>query len=141
MSESGTNILPTASSSPNKAVTPGSAPGNSKNPRHKDGRLLHIFIYVCILKSSCDTAATRKKTANLKKHGLDFDDARDVIESTQTAAFEDKRFDYGEARYLTLGLLHGEVVIIATAETDKTIRIISMRKAGKYEQKIYYENC
>ena len=50
------------------------------------------------------------------------------------------RFDYGEARYLTLGLLHGVVVIIATAETDKTIRIISMRKADKHEQKIYYEN-
>jgi uncharacterized DUF497 family protein len=36
--------------------------------------------------------------------------------------------------------LHGVVVIIATAETDKTIRIISMRKADKNEQKIYCEN-
>lgn len=82
----------------------------------------------------------QKKAANLKKHGLDFDDARGVIESAQTVTFEDKRFDYGETRYLTLGLLHGEVVIIATAETDKTIRIISMRKADRNEQKIYYEN-
>ncbi|MBA0916594.1 MAG: BrnT family toxin, partial [Nitrosospira sp.] len=46
--------------------------------------------------------------------------------------------DYGESRYLTLGLLHGKVTIIATAETDKTIRIISMRKADKNEQRIYY---
>ncbi len=82
----------------------------------------------------------QKKASNLKKHGLDFDDARRVIESAQAVTFEDKRFDYGEARYLTLGLLHGEVVIIATAETDKTIRIISMRKADKNEQKIYYQN-
>ena len=81
-----------------------------------------------------------KKAVNLKKHGLDFGDARGVIESAQTVTFEDGRFDYGEARYLTLGLLHGVVVIIATAETDKTIRIISMRKADKPEQKIYYEN-
>lgn len=81
-----------------------------------------------------------KKTANLKKHGLDFDDAAAVIKSSQTVTFEDRRFDYGEARYLTLGLLHGVVVTIATAETDKTIRIISMRKADKNEQKIYYEN-
>ena len=82
-----------------------------------------------------------KKAANLKKHGLNFDDARGVIESAQTVTFEDRRFDYGEPRYLTLGLLHGAVAIITTAETDKTIRIISMRKADKHEQKIYYENC
>ncbi len=81
-----------------------------------------------------------KKASNLKKHGLDFDDARSVIESGDTVTFEDRRFDYGEVRYLTLGLLDGEVVIIATAETDKTIRIISMRKAVKNEQKIFYEN-
>ena len=81
-----------------------------------------------------------KKAANLKKHGLDFDDARRIIESAQTVTFEDQRFDYGEARYLTLWLMHDAVVIIATAESDKTIRIISMRKADKNEQKIYYEN-
>ena len=81
-----------------------------------------------------------KKAANLKKHGLDFDDARGVIVGAQTVTFEDRRFDYGEARFITLGLLHGVVVIIATAKTDKSIRIISMRKADKHEQKIYYEN-
>jgi hypothetical protein len=84
---------------------------------------------MCISNLPCDTASTRKKAVNLKKHGLDFNDARSVIKSAQTVTFEDRRFDYGEARYLTLGLLKGEVVIIATAETDKTIRIISMRKA------------
>jgi len=83
----------------------------------------------------------KKKAENLKKHGMNFDDAQGVIESIKTVTFEDKRFEYGEARYLTLGLLHGVIVIIATAETDKTVRIISMRKADKNEQKIYYENC
>jgi uncharacterized DUF497 family protein len=82
----------------------------------------------------------KKKVSNLKKHGLNFDDAQGVIESANTVTFEDKREDYGEARYLTLGLLHDVVVKIATAETDKLIRIISMRKADKNEQKIYYEN-
>jgi len=83
----------------------------------------------------------KKKVSNLKKHGLNFDDAQSVIESVKTVTFEDRRDDYGEARYITLGLLHDVVVIIATAETDKMIRIISMRKADKNEQKIYYENC
>lgn len=81
-----------------------------------------------------------KKVANLKKHGLNFDDARLVIESGQTVTFEDNRFDYGEQRYITLGLLQGVVIVIATAETNNDIRIISMRKAEKHEQKIYYAN-
>ncbi len=81
-----------------------------------------------------------KRASNLKKHGLDFSDAQGVIESGQTVTLEDRRFEYGEARFLTFGLLQGVVIAIATAETDTTIRIISMRKANKHEQKIYFEN-
>ena len=99
---------------------------------------LHKYVYSWLTMRY--TYNPEKKASNLKKHGLDFDDARSVIESDQAVTFEDRRFDYGENRYLTLGLLRGTVVIIATAETDKTIRIISMRKADKHEQKIYYEN-
>ncbi len=81
-----------------------------------------------------------KKAANLKKHSLDFDDARQVIESGQTVTFEDNRFEYDEPRFITLGMLHGEVVVIVTTETNTEIRIISMRKAEKNEQKIYFNN-
>jgi uncharacterized DUF497 family protein len=81
-----------------------------------------------------------KKAANLKKHGLDFDDARQVIESGQTVTFEDNRFEYDEPRFITMGLLSGVVVVIVTTESDTEIRIISMRKAEKNEQKIYFGN-
>ena len=81
-----------------------------------------------------------KKAANLKKHGLDFDDAKLVFESAQIVTFEDSRYDYGEVRYITLGLLNGDVVVVVTTETNTTVRIISMRKAEKHEQTIYYEN-
>ena len=81
-----------------------------------------------------------KKAKNLKKHRLDFDDARGVIESGQTVTFEDQRYAYDEVRYITLGLLRGEVVAISTTETETTVRIFSMRKAEKNEQKIYFEN-
>ena len=81
-----------------------------------------------------------KKAKNLKKHRLDFDDARGVIESGQTVTFEDRRYAYDEVRYITLGLLRGEVVAISTTETETTVRIFSMRKAEKNEQKIYFEN-
>lgn len=54
--------------------------------------------------------------------------------------FEDRRFDYHEERFITLGVLHEEVVVITTAETDEEIRVISMRKAERNEQEIYYGN-
>ena len=81
-----------------------------------------------------------KRTSNLKKHGLDFDDAATVIESGRTVTFEDRRFNYGEERFMTLGLLADQVVVIATSETEDEIRIISMRKATRHEQTIYYNH-
>ena len=39
-----------------------------------------------------------------------------------------------------MGLLSDIVVVIVTAETDEEIRVISMRKADKHEQKIYDEH-
>lgn len=80
----------------------------------------------------------KKRAANLKKHGYDFADALQVIESDRTVTFEDCRFAYGEQRFITLGILRGNVVVIATAETDEEIRLISMRKAERNEQEIYY---
>ena len=82
----------------------------------------------------------KKRAANLKKHGFDFKDASQVIESDRVVTFEDRRFDYGEQRFVTLGMLRGVVVVIATAETDEEIRVISMRKAHRNEQEIYYRN-
>ena len=37
-------------------------------------------------------------------------------------------------------MLRTELVVIATAETDDEIRVISMRKAEHHEEKIYYRN-
>ncbi|HMW57434.1 MAG TPA: BrnT family toxin [Accumulibacter sp.] len=82
----------------------------------------------------------KKRAANLKKHGYDFEDAPQVIESGRTVTFEDRRFDYDEQRFITLGVLREEVVVITTAETDEEIRVISMRKAERNEQEIYYSN-
>ena len=54
--------------------------------------------------------------------------------------FEDCRFAYDEQRFITLGMLRKDMVVIATAETDEEIRLISMRKAERNEQEIYYSN-
>ena len=82
----------------------------------------------------------KKRVANLKKHGYDFDDAPVVIESERTVTFEDRRFNYDEQRFVTIGVLRGDVVVIVTTETDDEIRMISMRKAERNEEEIYYGN-
>ena len=52
----------------------------------------------------------------------------------------DDRFDYGEQRFITLGMLKDIVVVIAHQEADKEIRVISMRKATKNEQETYFSS-
>jgi len=80
-----------------------------------------------------------KRQTNLKKHGLDFAEAERVF-SGETFTFKDDRFAYNEQRFISMGLLRGDVVIIAHTETQDTIRIISMRRAEKHEQKLYFAN-
>jgi uncharacterized DUF497 family protein len=82
----------------------------------------------------------KKRAVNLEKHGYDFEEAPQVIESGRTVTFENRRFAYDEQRFITLGVLRGDVVVIATSETDEEIRVISMRKAERNEQEIYYAN-
>lgn len=78
-----------------------------------------------------------KRRINIRKHGIDFADIPRVFDGL-TITIEDTRFDYGEARCITLGLLNGRVVVIAHTEQKNTIRIISARKANKNEEKNYF---
>jgi uncharacterized DUF497 family protein len=80
-----------------------------------------------------------KRLANLRRHGFDFSDARQVFEGI-TYTIEDTRFDYGERRFITLGLLGDTVVVIVHTETHEELRVISMRKATRNEQTVYFEN-
>jgi len=81
----------------------------------------------------------KKRTANRKKHGLDFEDAH-LVFAGATFSIPDTRFDYGEERFATLGLLDADVVVIVHTETKNEIRIISMRKGTVNEQEIFFEN-
>lgn len=80
-----------------------------------------------------------KRQINLKKHGLDFADAHKVFDGA-IILFEDNRFEYSEQRMIAVGLLDITVVVVVHVENDDIIRIISMRKATKNEQKLYYRN-
>ena len=77
-----------------------------------------------------------KNRSNFVKHGVRFEDAQHVF-SGPCVSFEDDRFDYGEERLVTLGLLAGRLVVIAHSPRGDGTRIISMRKGNRYEQEIY----
>jgi uncharacterized protein len=77
-----------------------------------------------------------KNRSNFAKHGLDFADA-ELVFAGPCVTFIDDRFDYGEERFVTLGLLAGRLVTIAHAARGEATRIISMRKANRREQEIY----
>ena len=80
-----------------------------------------------------------KQQANQDKHGLDFADAEKVFNGP-FYLFEDRREDYEEQRMIALGMLGQQVILIVHIEEDDEIRIISMRKAEKYETDLFYEN-
>ena len=84
------------------------------------------------------TWSERKRALNLKEHGLDFVDAPRVFENA-TYTFEDDRFNYGEQRFETLGLLAGVPVSIVHTENENEIRVISFRKATKREADLYFQ--
>lgn len=79
-----------------------------------------------------------KRRENLDKHGIDFQDAEEIF-AGYTVTAEDARESYGERRFLTLGLLHGEVVSVThTPRGDEDDHIISIRKATKHEARFYF---
>ena len=80
----------------------------------------------------------QKRKINIRKHGFDFRDAYKVFELPMLVALDDRQ-DYGEDRWIGIGILNTRVVVVVFTERDEdTIRIISMIKATTNEQ-IRYE--
>ena len=77
----------------------------------------------------------RKNEINIAKHGIDFAEAPRLFSAPMQTAL-DTRQDYGEDRWVGLGILGSRVVAVAFTEPDEeTIRIISIRRAQPQEQK------
>lgn len=80
----------------------------------------------------------RKAAANLKKHGVSFDEAATAFEDRLGAYFPDSMH---EGRFILIGFSRKQrLLYVVHAEVRATaIRIISARKATKHE-KARYEN-
>lgn len=78
-----------------------------------------------------------KRAANLAKHGVDFIEAERFEWGTAIEA-RDNRFDYGEARWVALGLIDNRLHVLIYTRRQVTIRLISLRRANNRERE-YYE--
>jgi uncharacterized DUF497 family protein len=79
----------------------------------------------------------RKNQANRAKHGISFEEAKYVFDGP-TVSWIDNRWDYGEVREITIGVIR-DVAVIVVVHTDRSgrIRLISARAANRDEREIY----
>jgi uncharacterized protein len=78
-----------------------------------------------------------KAATNLKKHRVRFADAVAVFGDESALTVDDPYPD--EERYVTMGMdaLGRVLVVVYTWRGGDTIRLISARRAGRYEQEQY----
>jgi len=80
----------------------------------------------------------KKRQSNIKKHGIDFTRAVEIF-AGPTFTWEDDRFEYGEQRWITMGLMGSLVVVLVVhTESAEEIHVISIRKADKDEQTLFF---
>lgn len=86
-----------------------------------------------------------KNKLNQEKHGISFEEAKEVFEDALQISRLDHRFSYFEERWITVGsTTKYKVLVVAnlffTEEGEEIIRIVSARKANKQERHSY-EKC
>lgn len=98
---------------------------------------MHTIVYTNSIHMEWDE---QKNEANIRTHGIDFNDASDIFNKHMLIKM-DNRKDYGEKRWIGLGLLEGVVIVIVyTMRNHNILRIISIRKANRNERKIYQKS-
>ncbi|MDD2742527.1 MAG: BrnT family toxin [Rhodocyclaceae bacterium] len=81
-----------------------------------------------------------KATANIKKHGISFEEAQSAFYDEFAIQFFDDDHSSDEERFLLLGMSTGSRLLLVAhceREAGHVIRIISARKATKRESAFY----
>ena len=82
----------------------------------------------------------RKASANLKKHGISFEEAKSVFYDESAKLISDPDHSEDEDRFILLGVSHSLRVILVChcyRSEGNVVRIISARKATPKESKAY----
>ena len=80
------------------------------------------------------TCAPSKWQRTLAERGLDMRRAKEVFAGVHLARIDD-RFDYGEPRFVTVGMLDSRLVVFVWTPRGSARRIISMRHCHEREAK------
>ncbi|HZQ09493.1 MAG TPA: BrnT family toxin [Anaerolineae bacterium] len=81
-----------------------------------------------------------KARANLKKHGVDFAEAKTVFQDPYAQIMYDPDHSDDEHRQIIIGYSNkNHLLFVSFHERDDVIRIISARKADSKERKLYEE--
>jgi uncharacterized DUF497 family protein len=82
----------------------------------------------------------KKAAANVKKHGVTFQEAATIFGDPLAITFDDPDHSISENRYISFGLsLQKRLIVVSHAERGNRTRIISARLMDRKERKIYEE--
>ena len=81
-----------------------------------------------------------KDDINRAKHGVSLASATG-FDWKSALEREDDRFDYGEIRFVAIGLIETRLYVMVFTEVadDEAVRVISLRRAEKHETRFYYD--
>ena len=75
----------------------------------------------------------------MQTHGVSLKLAKTVFKDPFAVERLDDREDYGEERFVIIGMAEGQVLLlVAYTEREERIRIISARRVTQYEQDDYF---
>jgi hypothetical protein len=81
-----------------------------------------------------------KARSNIRKHKVSLEEAATALRDPMSATGLDPDHSVSEERFVTFGVSErGRLLVVAHADKDDTIRIISAREASKGEKRIYEE--
>ncbi len=81
-----------------------------------------------------------KAAANLRKHGVAFDEAASAFFDPLSATGNDPDHSLDERRFVMFGMSSaGRLLVVAYTENGDVIRIITARLATRTERKLYEE--
>lgn len=80
-----------------------------------------------------------KAKDNYSKHGVSFALAKGLFKDPFAIEFLDDRHDYGEERFVIIGMVDDHLLFVVYTERKEAIRIISARRATKHEEQFYFQ--
>ena len=76
----------------------------------------------------------KKRTRNLAKHGIDFEDATEVFYGEALVSRSNRK---NEERWIALGEVEGRIIAVVYTWRKSALRLISARRASKNEATEY----